>query len=360
MTSQTREATPEMRQVRCLTRALKNARYLQTTAPDIFAKDLSAEGFGTGVPIEILRDLHRLQPDSPVLGRHPAVAEFLRTNTLPAPGRSVRDALFTGTVFFAQVTFRTSGGNLVIPTADMKMMVQYAQRAIVPISEYVAQYGANTVSISPHIITYSVNVPDASYSKSDLEGWVNDMADQNHLPSNSCIFVVSPQGLTSDMVEGNGGYHDLANIPFIVGGVYTQNLTLQDQSDVYAMLVSHELAEMIVDPKADDKNPEVCDPCDLNCANLTRIYFDASDTYLGTNQASPPSGFTFSYYICAVVKSAGALSCPASTADCQYAPADIAKSGSLRQFLRSKGIDPSKGLRTLRPSISSVRAFMGI
>jgi hypothetical protein len=33
---------------------------------------------------------------------------------------------------------------------------------------------------------------------------------------------------------------------------------------------------------------------------------------------------------------------------------------SLRRFLRIKGIDPSKGLRSIRPPITSVRAFMGI
>jgi len=33
---------------------------------------------------------------------------------------------------------------------------------------------------------------------------------------------------------------------------------------------------------------------------------------------------------------------------------------SLRQFLRIRGIDSSKGLRSIRPPITSVRAFMGI
>lgn len=320
MTNRTGKALPESRHVRCFTRALKNARHLQTIAPDIFAKDPSAEGFGTGVPIEILRDLHRLSPDSPGLSRHQAVAEFLSKNKLPVPGKNVQDALFSGTVYFAQITFQTSGGNLVIPTADMNMIVQYAQHAIAPIAEYAAQYGANTVSISPNLITYSVNIPNASYSDSDLQGWVNDMANQNHLSSNSCIFVISPQGLTANNVGGNAGYHGLANIPYIVAGVFAQNLTLQDLPDVYAMVISHEMAEMIVDPRVDGQNPEVCDPCDLNCNNLTRIYFDVSDKFLGTNQASPPGGFTFSYYTCAVVKSEGASSCPAPVADCQYAP----------------------------------------
>jgi hypothetical protein len=320
MTSQTSKAVPEPQHVRCFTRALKNARYLQTIAPDIFAKDPSAEGFGTGIPIEILMDLHRLPSDAPIMSRYEAVAGFLRENKLPLPRRNARDALFSGTVYFAQVTFRTSGGNLVIPTADMNMIVQYAQRAMIPILEYATQYGANTVSISPNLITYSANVPNASYSDSDLQGWVNDMANQNNLPSNSCIFVISPQGLTANGVGGNAGYHGLATIPYIVAGVFAQNLTLQDLPDVYAMVISHELAEMVVDPNVDGQNPEVCDPCDINCSNLTRIYFDASDNFLGMNQASPPSGFTFSYYICAVVKPEGASSCPAPATDCQYAP----------------------------------------
>ncbi len=359
MTSQTRKTLPESRPVRCFTRVLKNAHYLQTIAPDIFAKDPFAEGFGTGVPIEILRNLHRLHPDSPVLNRQEVVADFLRKNTLPVPAKNARDALFSGTVHFAQVTFRTSKGNLTIPTADMNMIVQYAQHAVIPISEYAAQYGANTVSISPDLITYSANVPNTSYSDSDLQGWVNDMANQNHLQSNSCIVVISPKGLTANGVSSNAGYHSLANIPYIVAGVFARNLTLQDQPDVYAMVISHELAEMVVDPRVDGQNPEVCDACDTNCSNLTRIYFDASENFLGMNQASPPSGFTFSYYICAVVKPEGVPSCPPPGADCQYAPATIAKSGSLRLFLRGKGIDPSKGLRSIRPPITSVRAFMG-
>src|SRR5262249_11786693 len=102
--------------VRCYTRALKNARHLQAAAPDVFARNLDAEGFGTGVPLEILRGLHRMQHHSPVLNRHKAVAEVLRTNPPPVPGRAARDALFSGTIHFAQVTFSTPGGDLVVAT----------------------------------------------------------------------------------------------------------------------------------------------------------------------------------------------------------------------------------------------------
>ena len=71
---------------------------------------------------------------------------------------------------------------------------------------------------------------------------------------------------------------------------------------------------------ADGNNPEVCDPYDINCSNLTRCYFDVSDNFLGVNQNSPPGGFAFTYYTCAAVKPEGASNCPASAADCQYAP----------------------------------------
>jgi hypothetical protein len=305
--------------VRCYTRAAKNARFLQEAAPEIFARDPAAAGFGTGVPLEILRGLHRIPPDSPVLNRHQAVAGVLRTRRPPVPGRVSRDALFSGTIHFAQVTFHTSGGDLVVPAADMNQIVAYAQHAIVPISEYAAQYGPNTLNVSPALLTKTVSLTGTSFTDSDLQGWVNDLASANGFGSDHCIFVPVPPGVSASDVGENAGYHKKANIPYIVAGV-TTGLTLADNADVYAMVVSHETAEMVVDPNVDGNNPEVCDPCDINCNNLTRCYFDASDNFLGSNQDSPPGGFAFTYYTCAVAKPDGASQCPAPAADCQYAP----------------------------------------
>ena len=299
---------------------LRTLEACRSMRPEVFAQDPNAEGFGTGVPLEILRGLHRLRHDSPVLNRHKKVAEVLREHPAPVPGREARDALFSGTIHFAQVTFHTSSGDRVIPTADMNQIVQYAEHAIVSISEYAAQYGSNTVTVSPTLLTKTVNVPSGSFNDSDLQGWVNQLASDNSLPSNSCIFVVTPQGISAPNVGGNAGYHGKANIPYVVAGVDAARLTLADQPDVYAMVVSHEVAEMVVDPNVDGANPEVCDPCDINCNNLTRCYFDTSDDFLGSNQDSPPGGFTFSYYTCAVVKPAGATDCPASSGNCEYAP----------------------------------------
>lgn len=321
MVTRISKSIPTHRQgVRCLTRALKNAKQLQKMAPNLFAKDKSPEGFGTGIPIDILRRLHRLPHDAPELTSHKSLSTFLKENKLALPGKNARDPLFSGTIHFVQVTFQTNGGNLIISTPDMNTIVQYAQHAIGPISEYASQYGSNSVSVSPNFLTHTVSVPTASFTDSDAQGWVNDIVNLNSLPTSSCVVIVCPQGLSAPELGGNAGYHSKASVPYILLGVFAQNLTLQDLPDVYAMVVSHETAEMIVDPNVDGNNPEVCDPCDINCSNLTRIYFDASNNFVGANQASPPGGFSFAFYICAVVKPEGASSCPASSADCAYAP----------------------------------------
>jgi hypothetical protein len=57
------------------------------------------------------------------------------------------------------------------------------------------------------------------------------------------------------------GYHHFANVPYIFSYAYGQNLTVSDTGHAYAYPLSHEIAEMIVDPAADYSNPEVCDPC---------------------------------------------------------------------------------------------------
>jgi hypothetical protein len=316
-------------QVRCYTRALKNARHLQKVAPDLFAKDPSMAGFGTGVPVEILRGLHRIGHDSPILSRYQAVAETLRKYPLPSVGQPVRDSLFQGTIHFAQLTFHTSAGDQVMSTSDMNQIVQYATHAVVPISEYAGQYGLNAVNVAATLLTKTVNVPIGTFTDPDLQGWVNALKSDNNLPDNSCIFVIVPGGISAYEVGGNGGYHWKADIPYIAAGVYWTGLTLADVPDQYAMVVSHEIAEMVVDPSVGGGDPEVCDHCDLNCGILHRLYFDAQDNFLGSNSAFPPGGFNYAYYICAIVKPAGASDCPASLANCEYGPRSAILTGTV-------------------------------
>jgi hypothetical protein len=307
--------------VRCATRALKNADYLRTNAPTLVATDEDAEGFGTGVPEDVLQRLHRLSHDSPEARRHAGLPDFLREHPVPGPGLAARGPLFNGTLHFVRVTFQAGGQQIAIPPADMQMMLQYAQRAIVPIAEYASQYGATHINVAPNILSYAVNLHGHAYNDATLKRWVNDIAAKNNIPNTDAIVIPSPQGLTAPNVGGNSGYHGLAHLPYTVFGVFATNLALNDPPDVYAMVVSHEIAELVVDPRVDHANPEVCDPCDLNCGgqNLNRAFFDAANTYLGTRASLPPP-FAYSYYICAVVKPAGAADCPAPSGDCVYSP----------------------------------------
>lgn len=176
----------------------------------------------------------------------------------------------------------------------------------------------------------TVTLSSTAFTDGELQGWVNELARDNHFFSGDCIFVVVPQGITAAGVGGNAGYHTRAAIPYVVAGVFASGLTLADQADVYAMVVSHEIAEMVVDPDVNGNNPEVCDPCDVNCNNLTRCYFDASDNFLGSNSASPPGGVIFSYYTCAIVKPPGAANCPRwyRTASMHRSVADISPAHS--------------------------------
>jgi hypothetical protein len=310
---------------RCFNRTHKNEKQLREAAPHLFSEDGEH-----GIPMNILRILHRLDHHSSLLTDHPAVASFLRTNKLSVPKfTATRNGapLFSGTIFFAQVSFTVASTlpALKVGDDDMKMMVRYATLAQTPISSYCAQYGPNQWSVSPQILTYSVNISSASIGNSQLAGWVNDLKQINSLPEDSAIFIPVPNGISGKDIGENSGYHDMADIPWIVAGTWSntsppQPFQLSDAEDCYAMVVSHEIAELIVDPKVDHANPEVCDPCDLNCQNLFRLYFDAANNYLGSNNNSPPGGFTYAYYICAIVKPDGAGNCPASGADCQYQP----------------------------------------
>jgi len=200
--------------------------------------------------------------------------------------------LFSGTFYFVHVTFATPGGNVAFSAADMQMMVTYAQHAIVPINEFVSQeYGPASAAISPTPIEYTATLSSSTFSDSDLQGWVNDILSKNGLSAaDSCIVVPCPTGIGAGIVGANSGYHSVANGPYAVFGVFTTGLTLADQVDQYAMVVSHEMAEVVVDPQANFSNPEVGDPCCENClTDFYRAYFDSFNNYLGTNRLTPSS-----------------------------------------------------------------------
>ncbi len=235
--------------------------------------------------------------------------------------------LFSGTIYFAHVTFQTPTGEFAFSTADMRTMVRYAKHAIVPLGEMIRQYGPNSVSISSKLLGYAAQMSSRRFSDLELQSWIRRIVKANRLSKDSCVIVPCPQHIFGGGIGADAGYHGFsaaAKVPYIVFGAHGSNLTLADRHDVYAMAVSHEIAEMIVDPRGDEVNPEVCDPCCANCcAKFYRAYFNQSNTYLGTNQRTPPSGVQFAYYTAVVVRPSGAgvsdSKCAAKS-DCDYPP----------------------------------------
>jgi hypothetical protein len=177
--------------------------------------------------------------------------------------------------------------------------------------------------VSANAIPFSVNLAGNKYNDQALAGWADQVAKQNGL-SGACLAFLNPRGVLNtdaDASQGVLGYHGLSpgGSPYVFMNATGSGFTLQDLQDFYALAVSHEIAEMVVDPRADGSNPEVCDGCGPNCEPVLMDYFDAAGAYLKTSTAFPPP-FGFGFYINAIVKPGSATACPAPDSACAYAP----------------------------------------
>lgn len=296
---------PHLSQRMSGTRAIKNAKRLQKVAPHVMPPDEPAGGFGSVIPYSILAQLHRPERRLALM-RNPRLAELLGNIEFPASGNTAVDPLFSGTLYFAHVLFTIQDQNnavFSVSGADVQTAIDYAIAATMPISEYVSQYGPNSLGVAVNAIDFAVTLPTASYNDAQLQGWVNQIVSDNALPSNACIVVLNPISVIN--TDGNpnvgiGGYHSLASIPYLFVNVFGQNLTIDDGSNAYAQILSHEIAEMTVDPLVDGRNPEVCDGCGPNCQTVYLDYFDNIGAYIQTTQSVPPP-FAYAFFINAIV-----------------------------------------------------------
>jgi hypothetical protein len=137
-----------------------------------------------------------------------------------------------------------------------------------------------------------------AFIEDQLESWVEQcaMAARNANVSNPCIVILHNVVLpNSPVFLGNdaNGYHWLTGdgTPYCYVTVSGQNLTIGDlPNQFYAMALSHEIAEMVVDPYTNHANPEVCDACSGNCSQDLFANFDQNGVFLGGRAVS---GFAF-------------------------------------------------------------------
>ncbi len=305
----------------CATRSMKNARHLQAIAPRILPRPEPLEGFASRVPRELLSRLHTPVPAAQ-LDRVPGLAAALARSPVPRVKAAAAAPLFQGTLVFASVEFATRKGTISIGPGDLAVAMDFARLAAVPISDYATQYGPNRVAVADTAVPFTANVPSGRYNDQTLQGWVNSIVSANRLPATTCVVFLNPQGVANtdaDPSQGVGGYHGSASVPYCFVNVMGTSLTVKDEANVYALALSHEIAEMVVDPRADLGNPEVCDGCGPNCQQVWIDYFNNAGTYIQTLQAFPPP-FDYAFFINAIVQPASATMCPAPGSACNYAP----------------------------------------
>ena len=301
----------------CSTRMLKNARFLQSPLVGFFLGEEPLEGFPSLLPQRILMRLNKLTAEEV---RIEGLAKALSRSKVPTPGATAAAPLFSGTLKFVQTTFSTGGTDFSVPDSDMKVAVEYAIKSAVPISEYASQYGPNSLSVTGGTIPFSASVTNGTYNDTILSRWADELAKSLGLGPDSCLAFLNPKGVVNsdaDISKGILGYHEVSSsgVPYIFVNVTGEGLTLADRAELYALALSHEIAEMTVDPRADGSNAEVSDSCSGNCNTDHRNYFDSNGDWLG-GSATP--GYYF--FTAGVATPAAVAQCPAPAAACSYPP----------------------------------------
>ncbi len=286
----------------CATRALKNYHFVRASVPTTFPQDAMGEldalspqtwsALATGAnPRELIR--------------HPELANFLLSHPLPRAKRAATKPLFNGTLVFVQfIVDKLSRTGLKIQDSDMGTIIAYAEKAVVPIQQYASQYGFCSVSVDPTFISFRVRVDTDTFTDGQLQRWVDKIIGDNQLQGVGLVFPFNTSFPFPAPLESQDlGYHAITSQgnSYCACSVSGGNLTVRDPNGLYAPVVSHEIAEMVVDPATDGANPEVCDACSGNCDNVHFVGFDAQGQYLGgvkTDQTYP----NIDFYIAGIVK----------------------------------------------------------
>lgn len=251
------------------------------------------------------------------------------------------NSLFNGQLVFVNVTFNATSQNDELITRlsdrDLAAILSFATQAVAPISKYADQYGPNGISVNQNLLKYTVNLTELSFTDDDLKKWVSDIVSANGFNASTCVVILLPPGITnSSWQPGTGGEHYHDAVPYILSSVAgtfdangnvtlkdlqgnPQNLTVQDTFFSFAGSLSHEIAEMTVDPFGG--NPEVCDPCGPNFNSTYLNYFDFFGNYTTTSQTPPYSvNFPYNFYINGISTPAFAVQAPAPASACSYFP----------------------------------------
>jgi hypothetical protein len=290
----------------CVSRALKVRRHVEAGLPPDFPAS-SRQALEHLSP----RTLARLHSSVNPLRRvdDPGLVAWLTAHPVPAPIVGAGHPLFRGTLVFVQLTFDRPGvAPFAMNAADLQTAISYSTQAVVPIQQYASQYGRNEVLVSPTLLSHTVTLGGNTFDDDDLQGWVDDIVRINGL-SDACVMVlhdsVTAGGpVNNDAKGGVLGYHFNTGDgkPYCFCRVFGTGLTIADPTNRYAEVLSHEIAEMVVDPRANLENPEVCDACAGNCSNDRFCLFDSNNQFVGGTTSPATTTTPFTYFVNSVIK----------------------------------------------------------
>jgi hypothetical protein len=268
--------------------------------------------------------------------------DWLANNPIPSPKAKASGPLFHGTLVFVQLIFQQPNQPpSSVSAADVQTAINYAALAVQPIQRYASQYGPNSVDVSPSVIPFTANLTSNSFTQAQFEGWVEQCAKiaRNNKVKNPCVVILHNRNLPNSpsFTGQRNAFHSRTGngTPYCYCLVFGQNLSIADNNQtingkpnekVYAHILSHEIAEMVVDPAANLSNPEVCDACAGNCNITLFSLFDQNGVFLrGTADTASETGFAF--FINPIVSASATLDSnecvvPASNAQnaCIYVP----------------------------------------
>ena len=323
----------------CSTRAVKVLKYLHCMVPATIPR--SSLHALEKLPANRLSDIHTMSDwsESPEIA---PLKTWLANNPVPSPTAFASSPLLNGTLVFVQLIFQQPNQPASsMSSADVQTAVNYANLAIQPIQWYASQYGQPNISVSPTVIPFTADLTGASFTVQEFEGWVDQCATiaRNNNVSNPCIVILHNRDLpNSGVFSGQrDSHHSMTGtgVAYCYSLVFGENLSVSDNNHtingkpndkVYAHNLSHEIAEMVVDPGGSIHNREVCDACAGNCNNSLFDLFDVSGAFLGgTAGTATANGFAF--FINSIVSASVGLdsnSCVVPGADpqgaCVYPP----------------------------------------
>jgi hypothetical protein len=138
--------------------------------------------------------------------------------------------------------------------ADIQTAITYATLAVVPIRGYASQYGLSAINIAPSIVAVNAdlgnnNTFDDDNLKPWVDTWANTITQTMNIVNPCIVLLVDPNGPTNTTQPSDDGYHHRTNSdrPFVFRRIHGTGLTVDDTNDRFAGILSHEIAEMVVE-----------------------------------------------------------------------------------------------------------------